>query len=70
MQEQIEYNQFLYKMSQMYNKPLIAATDTHSLNDYKAECRTILQYGKTDGTWGDEENECDLTYKTYNNKSK
>lgn len=66
MNNQIEYNQWLYEWSQIYNKPLIAATDTHSLNDYKAECRTILQYGKTDGTWGDEENECDLTYKTYN----
>ena len=65
MQEQIEYNQYLYKMSKRFNKPLIAATDTHSLNQYKAECRTILQYGKTDGAWGEEENECDLTYKTY-----
>ena len=65
MQEQIEYNKFLYEWSLIYNKPLIAATDTHSLNSYKAECRTILQYGKTDGVWGDEENECDLTYKSY-----
>lgn len=63
--EQIEYNQRLYEWSQMYNKPLIVGTDTHSLNQYKAECRTILQYGKTDGVWGDSENECDLTYKTY-----
>ena len=66
MQEQIDYNRFLYDMSISYHKPLIAATDTHSLNEYKAECRTILQYGKTDGVWGDEENECDLTYKSYN----
>ena len=65
MQEQIDYNRFLYDMSISYNKPLIAATDTHSLDNYKAECRTILQYGKTDGVWGDEENECDLTYKSY-----
>lgn len=65
MNNQIEYNQWLYEWSQMYNKPLIAATDTHSLNEYKAECRTILQYGKTDGVWGDEENSCDLTYKSY-----
>ena len=65
MDNQIEYNQWLYEWSQMYNKPLIAATDTHSINQYKAECRTILQYGKTDGVWGDEENECDLTYKSY-----
>ena len=63
--DQIEYNQYLYEVSKIFNKPLIAATDTHSLNQYKAECRTILQYGKTDGAWGDEENECDLTYKTY-----
>lgn len=65
MPEQIEYNQYLYKMSKKFHKPLIAATDTHSLNSYKAECRTVLQYGKTDGDWGDSENECDLTYQTY-----
>lgn len=63
--EQIEFNKRLYEASKKYNKPLIVGTDTHSLNSYKAECRTILQYGKTDGVWGDEENECDLTYKTY-----
>ncbi len=66
MKEQIEFNQYLYEMSKRFNKPLIVGTDTHSLNSYKAECRTILQYGKTDGVWGDDENECDLTYKTYN----
>lgn len=65
-EEQIEYNQFLYRMSKSYHKPLIVGTDTHSLNKYKSECRTILQYGKTDGAWGDSENECDLTYKNYN----
>jgi DNA polymerase-3 subunit alpha len=63
--EQIEYNKFLYDMSQKFNKPLIAGTDTHSIDSYKAECRTILQWGKTDGAWGDEENEFDLTYKSY-----
>ncbi len=65
MPEQIAYNEYLYKMSLKFHKPLIAATDTHSLNPYKAECRTILQYGKTDGAWGEEENDCDLTYKSY-----
>jgi DNA polymerase-3 subunit alpha len=63
---QIEYNRYLYTMSKRFHKPLIVGTDTHSLNDYKAECRTILQYGKTDGAWGDEENDCDLTFKSYN----
>src|SRR5574344_1476463 len=42
--EQIEYNKFLYDMSQKFNKPLIAGTDTHSIDSYKAECRTILQW--------------------------
>lgn len=63
--EQIEFNKFLYDMSLSYNKPLIVGTDTHSISKYKSECRTILQYGKTEGAWGDEENECDLTYKSY-----
>ena len=63
--EQIEYNKRLYELSKKYNKPLIAGTDTHSLNEYKAKCRTILQWGKTENAWGDSENECDLTYKTY-----
>ena len=62
---QIEYNRYLYKMSKRFHKPLIVGTDTHNLNNYKAECRTILQYGKTDGAWGDEENDCDLTFKSY-----
>ena len=65
MEEQIEFNKYLYRMSKKFNKPLIVGTDTHSLNSYKAECRTMLQYGKTDGVWGDEENSCDLTFKTY-----
>ena len=52
-------------MSEEFGKPLIAATDTHSLNQYKAECRMVLKYGKTDGEWGDNENEYDLTYKTF-----
>ena len=65
MAEQIDYNIYLYKMSKRFKKPLIVGTDTHSLDKYKAECRTMLQYGKTDGVWGDDENECDLTYKSY-----
>ncbi len=63
--DQIEYNQWLYDMSKKYNKPLLVGTDTHSITSYKAECRTILQWGKTDGAWGDSENEFDLVYKSY-----
>lgn len=61
--DQIEYNQYLYKISKMYGKPLILATDTHSVNKYKAECRTMLQYGK-DIVFTNED-EFDLTYKSY-----
>lgn len=68
--DQIEYNQYLYKMSQKYNKPLIVGTDTHSLNQYKAECRIVLQMGKdAEFSKGDndssDEDEFDLTYKSY-----
>lgn len=62
-EEQKEYNQWLYKMSIKYNKPLIAGTDTHSLNRYKAECRSILQ--KSKHIVFTNEDEFDLTYKSY-----
>ena len=61
--DQIEYNQWLYKMSVKYNKPLIAGTDTHNLNTYKAECRSILQKAKR--IEFSNEDEFDLTYKSY-----
>lgn len=70
--EQKEYNKYLYSMSIKYNKPLIAGTDTHSLDKYKAECRNILQIAKWDNVFSDSdlnnngEKEFDLTYKTYN----
>lgn len=60
---QIEYNQMLYEASKQYGKPLIAGTDTHSLNKYKAECRSILQKAKKI-TYADED-AFDLTYKSY-----
>lgn len=61
--EQIKYNQMLLKASKQYNIPLIAGTDTHSLNQYKAECRAILQKGKN--IEFSNEDEYDLTYKSY-----
>ena len=61
--EQKLYNIHLAELSQKYKIPLIAGTDTHSLNKYKAECRSILQAAKhivyTD------EDSFDLTYKSY-----
>ena len=61
--EQKEYNKYLYKMSLKYNKPLIMGTDTHSLNKYKAECRSILMKAKKIEFTN--EDQFDLTYKSY-----
>ena len=62
-QSQIEYNRTLHYISIKTGVPLIAGTDTHSSNSYKAECRKILQKYK-DSYYG-EEDEFDLTWKTY-----
>lgn len=61
--EQKEYNTYLYDLAQQYGKKLIAATDTHSLNRYKGECRKMLLIykGKSYGT----EDNFDLSYKSY-----
>lgn len=61
--EQKDYNAWLYEMSKKYGKPLIAGTDTHSITNYKAECREILQTSKKIEFTN--EDEFDLTYKTY-----
>lgn len=62
-QDQKEYNAWLYKMSIKHNKPLIAGTDTHSINTYKAECRSVLQEAKK--IEFSNEDEFDLTMKSY-----
>ena len=61
--DQKEYNKYLVDLSKRFNKPLIAGTDTHSLNNYKAECRSILQKAKKI-EYSDEDS-FDLTYKNY-----
>lgn len=62
-EEQIKFNKFLYTMHEDLRIPLIVGTDTHSINQYKAECRTMLQYSKNID-FGDEDT-FDLTYKSY-----
>lgn len=62
-EEQKEYNQWLMELAKKFGKPLIAGTDTHSLNKYKAECRSILQKAKK--ITFTNEDEFDLTYKSY-----
>lgn len=61
--EQSIYNKKLYDLSKKYNKPLIVGTDTHSLNKYKAECRSILKKAKKMSY--DNEDSFDLTFKSY-----
>jgi DNA polymerase-3 subunit alpha len=63
IEDQKEYNKLLYKWSKEYGIRLIAGTDTHSSNKYKAECRKILQKAKK-CYYGDEEG-LDLVWKTY-----
>ena len=62
-EEQKVYNQQLIDWSAQYQIPLIAGTDTHSINQYKAECRTMLQWAK--GIDFANEDTFDLTYKSY-----
>lgn len=61
--EQKAYNIHLAALSEKYGKPLIAATDTHSLDAYKSECRQILLRAKRK-SYSDED-VFDLSYKTY-----
>lgn len=61
--EQIAYNKRLLELSKSLGKPLIAGTDTHSSNKYKADCRSALLSSKHKA-YGDED-AFDLTYKTY-----
>ncbi len=60
---QINYNRKLHFISMKTGIPLIAGTDTHSSNDYKAKCRKILQIYKK--SYYGEEDEFDLVWKTY-----
>jgi len=62
-EDQKKYNKKLYELSIKYCKPLICGTDTHALNTYKEECRSILQKSKKI-EYGDED-KYDLTYKSY-----
>lgn len=60
--EQKEYNKLLLGFAEDYNLNIIAGTDTHSIDNYAAECRTILQKAKKI-EFSNEDN-FDLTFKT------
>ena len=44
--KQITYNKYLYELSERYEIPLIAGTDTHVLNEDHEKGRAILQISK------------------------
>ena len=60
---QIEYNKYLVSISEKYNIPLIAGTDTHALNKTHLIGREILQKAKD--VKFDNESKFDMTFKTY-----
>lgn len=63
VQEQKDYNLFLYDLSQKYDLPLITGTDTHALNDEHMEARAVMQKAKN--VRFENEDSWDLTFKTY-----
>lgn len=63
-EKQKVYNQYLYELNQKYGIPLIAGTDTHSLNEDHAKARVVLQEAK-DEKFNDDETGWDMTFKTY-----
>lgn len=60
---QIEYNKYLVKISEQYDIPLIAGTDTHALNEKHLLGREILQ--KSKDVKFENESQFDMTFKTY-----
>lgn len=60
--DQMFFNEHLVFLSKKYGIPLIAGTDTHNLDSYKAECRRMLQLEKH--IEFSSEDEFDLTYKS------
>jgi DNA polymerase-3 subunit alpha len=61
--EQKEYNKQLYELHRKYDIPLIAGTDTHSINQDYAEARKILMQAKNIAFTN--EDTFDLTFKSY-----
>ena len=62
-EKQYIYNKYLVRLSKEIGVPLVAATDTHCLNEEHAMGRVALQNGK--GVYFDGEEGWDLTWKTY-----
>ena len=63
IKDQIDYNKYLYTLSNAVGVRLIAGTDTHALNDEHMEGRAVLQKAK--GVRFEDESSWDLTFKSY-----
>ena len=63
VEEQIEYNKYLYNLHKNSGIRLIAGTDTHNLNEEHMLGRKILQRGK--GVSFSNEDNWDLNFKSY-----
>lgn len=63
VEEQIEYNKYLYNLHKNSGIRLIAGTDTHNLNEEHMLGRKILQKGK--GVSFSNEDNWDLNFKSY-----
>lgn len=61
--EQVEFNRMLFELSKETGIPLIAGTDTHSLNEEHAKARKIFLDAKG-ASYGDEDS-FDLTMKSF-----
>ena len=63
VKDQIEYNKYLFKLSQEYGLKLVTNTDTHCLDKKHVKGRDILQKAKN--IHFDNEDGWDLTFKSY-----
>lgn len=61
---QIQYNQYLYKISQEYDLRLVATSDVHAVSQDHMMGRKVMQQSK--GIVFHDEDECDLTWHDYN----
>lgn len=62
-EEQKEYNKMLYNLSLRYGIELVMTTDTHALDETSLKTRALMQKAKD--IHFSEEDEFDLTFKTY-----
>lgn len=62
-EKQVTHNKLLYEIHKLTGIPMLAATDTHALNETHAKGRRILQEAKD--IFFENEDKWDITFKTY-----